>query len=266
MSGLSVLAKLRALLAREAPEQAQVIREALRKTAQTGREHSVVGLADEGGQSAINRGTESTVKPNQFDVRRAKQASGQPAVVDFHTHPDAIPFIVRPSQPDLEFYSSEWGPVRGRDIRTLIATPPGSDGGFKSGSAYNFFATEDPAKVLDPALFDKVRNELQFAARPKGSLRSLLDEPMISQYIEDSGENIGTLLEDASPLFLMRHQANKGLGRHELELGGYRLTPDPEITDREVFRRLENPILDFLKSKGFAQGGLAQYRECACGR
>lgn len=52
MPPISVLAKLRALLAREAPQQADVIREALRQTAQTGREHSVIGLANEGGASA----------------------------------------------------------------------------------------------------------------------------------------------------------------------------------------------------------------------
>ena len=56
MPPLSTLAKLRALLAREAPQQAEVIRDALRQTAQTGREHSVIGLADEGGASAITRG------------------------------------------------------------------------------------------------------------------------------------------------------------------------------------------------------------------
>lgn len=258
MPPLSTLAKLRALLMREAPQQADVIRDALRQTAQTGREHSVIGLANEGGPSVVTRGTYDAVTPNRFDVKHARQAPGQPAIVDFHTHPGGTggAFSVNPSRPDLEFYTTEWGPTAGRDVRTLIATPANRQSGLRQ-SAYNFFATDDPAKVLDPTLFRSARSELQFAARPKGSLRGLLDDPVMRTYLEGD-DDIGILLEEAAPLLMMRHQAGKGLGRHELELGRKQLAPDPDVTDVELFRRLEGPSLEFLKSKGFQKGGVVK--------
>ncbi|MEN9885709.1 MAG: hypothetical protein RL758_287, partial [Pseudomonadota bacterium] len=120
MPPVSTLAKLRALLMREAPQQADVIRDALRQTAQTGREHSVIGLANEGGPSAITRGAESSVKPNAFDLRTALRAPGAPAIVDFHTHPGSgfSVFETAPSRQDFTFYSSEYPPTRfARDIR-----------------------------------------------------------------------------------------------------------------------------------------------------
>jgi hypothetical protein len=271
MPGLSALAKLRALLAREAPQQADVIREALRQTAQTGREHSVIGLADEGGASAITRGKESAVTPNRFDISAARRAPGAPAIVDFHTHPGGAggAFSVNPSRPDLEFYTIEWGPTAGRDVRTLIATPANRQSGLRQ-SAYNFFATRDPANVLDPKTFSKARQELQFAARPSGSLRGLLDDPIMRSYLEGD-DDISILLEEAAPLLMMRYQAGKGLGRHELELGRKQLAPDPDVTDVELFRRLEGPALEFLKSKKFKQGGVVQgplnyIKECSRGR
>lgn len=268
MPPVSVLAKLRALLAREAPQQAEVIREAMRQTARTGLEHSVIGLADEGGASALTRGKEAAVTPNRFDIEHARRSPGQPAIVDFHTHPGGQggAFSVNPSRPDLEFYSTEWAPTAGRDLRTLIATPATRANNLRS-SAYNFFATQDPS-ILDPKTFSKARQELQFAARPSGSLRGLLDDPVMRSYLEGD-DDISILLEEAAPLLMMRHQANKGLGRHELEFGRKQLAPDPSVTDVEVFRRLEGPALEFLKSKKFKQGGavrgsLNHMKECSC--
>jgi len=63
------------------------------------------------------------------------------------------------------------------------------------------------------------------------------------------------LLEDATPLALMRYRAGQGLGRHELQLGGAQLAPSPGATDIELFRQLERPAMELLKSKKFAEGG-----------
>jgi len=270
MPPVSTLAKLRALLAREAPEQAATIREALRQTAQTGREHSVIGLAREGGPSAITRGGDSSVKPNTFDLRAALRAPGAPAIVDFHTHPGAgfSVFETAPSRQDFTFYSSEYPPARSaRDIRTLIAVPP-ERGGMRRGTSYNFFATDNPQRVFDPKALDAARFELQRAGS-KGAFRSVQDDPLFREYF-DYGGDLGELLEDVSPLSLLRYRAGQGLGRHELQLGNKQLTPSPESTDTELFRRLEGPSLEVLRSKKFKQGGavrgaLNYVKECSCG-
>ena len=47
----------------------------------------------------------------------------------------------------------------------------------------------------------------------------------------------------------------KGLGRHELQLGGTKLAQSPGATDVELFRQLEGPALEILRSKKFAEGG-----------
>lgn len=269
MPPVSVLAKLRALLAREAPEQANVIREALRQTAQTGREHSVIGLANEGGASAITRGTESSVKPNAFDLRAARRAPGDPAIVDFHTHPGAgfSIFETAPSRQDFTFYSTEYPPTRtGRDIRTLIAVPPTRDG-MRRGTSYNFFATDNPQRVFDPKMLDAARFELQRAGS-KGAFRSIQDDPLFREYF-DYGGDLGELLEDVSPLTLLRYRSGQGLGRHELQLGNKQLTPSPDSTDTELFRRLEGPAVEVLRSRKFQQGGavrgaLNHVKECSC--
>ena len=148
--GLSSLMKL---LSKEAPEQANKIREALRLTKQTGREHSVIGLANEGGESVITRGSESAVLPNSFDLRTAKRAPGSPTIVDFHTHPgQGTIFETAPSRQDFQFYSSEYPSKAGRDLRTLVAVPPTKDGARRTTS-YNFFETQDPAKKVLLNLF-----------------------------------------------------------------------------------------------------------------
>lgn len=265
MSKVSVLAKLRTLLAREAPEQAATIREALRQTAQTGREHSVIGLANEGGESMITRGTVDRVTPNAFDLKAARRAPGNPQIIDFHTHPSREAFVVQPSQDDLTFYSTSY--PAGRELRTLIASHPERMDP-RSRAAYNFFATDNPAQVLSPLAFTNARKELQFAARPKGPLRSIQDDPILREYL-DSGGDVGALLDDSSSLLFMRYLANKGVGRHEMELGGRQAAPNPSVTDTELFRRMEGPALEFLKSKKFQKGGavrgaLNYVKECSC--
>jgi len=251
--GLSALRKFKELINREAPEQANKIREALRLTNQTGREHSVIGLANEGGESVITRGTESAVLPNSFDLRTAKRAPGSPTIVDFHTHPgQGTIFETAPSRQDFQFYSSEYPSKAGRDLRTLVAVPPTKDGTRRTTS-YNFFETQDPGKVFDPYTLDNARFELQRAGK-KGSFKSIQDDPALRDYF-DYGGDLASLLEDATPLALMRYRAGQGLGRHELQLGGAQLAPSPGATDIELFRQLERPAMELLKSKKFAEGG-----------
>ena len=252
--GLSALRKFRELINREAPEQANKIREALRLTKQTGREHSVIGLANEGGESVITRGTESSVMPNSFDLRTAKSAPGSPTIVDFHTHPSEgySIFQTAPSRKDFEFYSREYPSKAGRDLRTLVAVPPTKDGA-RNTTSYNFFETRDPSKVFDPNILDSARYELQHAGK-RGSFKSIQDDPVLREYF-DYGGDLASLLEDATPLALMRYRAGQGLGRHELQLGGTKLAPTPGATDVELFRQLERPAVELLKSKKFAKGG-----------
>jgi hypothetical protein len=261
MAPVSALAKLRALLAREAPEQAGVVREALRRTGQTGREHSVIGLTNEGGASSITRGTESSVTPNEYDLRQAVRAPGAPSILDFHTHPGAgfSIFETAPSRQDFSFYSTNYPPAKtGRDIRTLIAVPPTRDG-MRRATSYNFFSTDNPQRVFDPKMLDAARFELQRAGS-KGAFKS----------IQDDRGDLGELLEDVSPLTLLRYRSGQGLGRHELQLGNKQITPSPESTDTELFRRLEGPAVEVLRSKKFQKGGavrgaLNTVKECSCG-
>jgi hypothetical protein len=88
----------------------------------------------------------------------------------------------------------------------------------------------------------------------KGSFKSIQDDPVLREYF-DYGGDLGSLLEDATPLALMRYRAGQGIGRHELQLGGKQLTPSSEVTDIELFRQLERPAMEVLKSKKFAEGG-----------
>ena len=120
MPPVSVLAKLRALLAREAPEQAAVIREGLRGTAATGREHSVVGAATQGGPSRLTMGEEGSVVPNRRDLMRAIGEGADVPIVDFHTHPGEgySVFEAAPSRQDFSFYAKNYPLVGTRDLRT----------------------------------------------------------------------------------------------------------------------------------------------------
>jgi hypothetical protein len=134
----------------------------------------------------------------------------------------------------------------------MIAVPPTRDGARRSTS-YNFFETQDPAKVFDPRTLDAARFEMQRAGG-KGSFKSIQDDPALREYF-DYGGDLGSILEDAAPLALMRYRAGQGLGRHELQLGGSQLAPNPGATDVELFRQLEGPALEILRSKKFAEGG-----------
>jgi len=269
MSKVSVLAKLRTLLAREAPEQAGTIREALRQTARTGREHSVVGLSNQGGAANIARGEFDTVTPDPLEILAAKMARNKNPIVDFHTHPSGpdTSLFTGPSPKDLEFYSSVWAPTKGREVRTIIATPTNRLQNLPNPT-YNFFATDDTARVLDPRMFDLSRFELQKAARPGGILRKIQDDPIMRAYLE-SGGDLGTLIEELSPILTMSRQSQKGLGRHEFEIGNQPIKSDPNVTPTELFKRFENPSLELLRSKKFKQGGavrspLNKIKECSC--
>jgi len=191
--------------------------------------------------------------PNSFDLRTARRAPGSPAIVDFHTHPgQGTIFETAPSRQDFQFYATEYPSKAGRDLKTLIAVPPTRDGARRTTS-YNFFETQDPAKVFDPRTLDSARYELQRAGK-KGSFKSIQDDPVLREYF-DYGGDIGSLLEDAAPLALLRYRAGQGLGRHELQLGGTQLAPSPGATDLELFRQLEGPSVEILRSKKFAEGG-----------
>ena len=256
------LAALRRLLMREAPAQRAPIEEALRRTARTDREHSVVGTA-EGRPGRVTEGGENFVTPSPSDIRSAVHIADGP-VIDFHTHPPGYTaFDVAPSDLDLQFYSSAY-PLAGRELRTMIALPPRRDGARDSyGTAFNFFATDNPAAMLDPRRFSTARYELQHAAR-KGKFRALQDDAAMREYF-DYGGDIGDLLGDVSPLMLMRLKAAQGLARHAVQLGGRNLSPNPDATDARVFRTIEPAAIEFLRAKGLARGGLAQLKECGCG-
>jgi hypothetical protein len=279
MSKVSVLAKLRTLLAREAPEQAAAAREGLRRSAANNVEVSVVGAADKPIGGRITMGKTDEVSPNQRDVLNALTLAGKSPVFDFHTHPSfgskgaLARFGVRPS--DRDFLSwSDYGPKlsEDRELLTLIAQAPSAKN--KAPAAYNFFATNKPGVVFDPRSFENAQKELTSAARPNQALRPLLDDPVIRAYMDrgDPSEyrDLGTLLEEVSPLILLRHQATKGLGRHELDLGRLRLVQgEPEVTNAELFRRMEGPAMQVLRNKKFKQGGavrspLNKIKECSC--
>ena len=245
---------LRAMLSREAPEQAAPVREALTETARTGKEHSVIGLAQEGGKSVVSRGTESSVLPNKFDLKAALRDPGRGPILDFHTHPGKgfSFFETAPSRQDFSFYSEQY--PQSRELRSVIAVPPERAAGRRT--SYNLFVTDKPKTVLDPRTLDAARFELQRAGS-KGAFRSLADDPLFREYFEYGGD-LGELLEDASSLMLQRYRAQQGAGRHELQLGGKQITPNFESTDTEMFRRMEGPATEVLRSKKFAEGGLVK--------
>ncbi len=261
---VSVLAKLRALLVREAPQQVVPIREALRRTAATNLEHGVVGVTDRGGESVITRGNAISVKADPSDLRHAKNSGSN--VIDFHTHPNpSVGFFgVAPSKMDFSYYGKQYPFTGDRELRTLIATPPVREPGVRQGASFNFFATDNPSKVFDPMMSDLTKWELQRAAR-RGKFDSVKDSPMLRSYL-DSGGSMEELLGEVAPLLYLRRRAEQGLGRHEFEFGGRRLAPDPESNDVSVFKLLEPNSMDVIRAQKFASGGLAQYKECNCGR
>jgi hypothetical protein len=257
------LAKLMLLLRREAPAQADVAREALRRAAQVDREMSVVGAADAAPlPSKITVGARDRVTPNPKDVARAK-ASGR-SVLDFHTHPAAYEgnvFGVSPSGDDLKMYANDYPDMfsSGTELRTLIAMPPSRP----ERTAYHFFATDDPATILSPTAADAARYELQRAGS-RGRFSHIIDDPLFRDYFEYGGD-IGDLLAESSVLGLLARRAQQGRGRQELMLPtGNTVTPLREATPAELYRRMEPAMLEVLRERNFARGGLAQAKECSC--
>jgi hypothetical protein len=126
------MSSLLKLVAREAPEQFQSIRNALIKSFNTGLEHSVVGSTRIGGPSQITAGEYATVKPNVVDVSNARQRIKQSPLVDFHTHPAGeSDFNINPSPSDLNSWNTSYrtstGGMLPNEVKTLIAHPPNRD-------------------------------------------------------------------------------------------------------------------------------------------
>lgn len=265
------LRRLMMLLRREAPAQAEAAREALLRSAASGREAAVIGSAElpVGGQVVL--GEAGRVMPSRMDREAALIMDPTRAhVFDFHTHPaQGMPeaperFGVRPSREfDVPMWRDQYGGAlggRGRELRTVIAQPPSRSN--RTGTGYSFFATDKPLAVFDPRGMDAARKELQYASG-RGRFGTVKDEPAFRDYFDYGGE-LSDLVEDLAPLLYLRHKAAQGLGRQELQLTGRTLTPDPAATEQRFFRLVEPEALELLKAKKLARGGLAQVKECRC--
>jgi len=273
---LSGLGALRAILAREAPAQAESILQALNRTARTGNETSVVGsslTSNPNFLSTLTEGTAHSVIPNAADRRRAL-FSGEP-IADFHTHPEAIPFSVRPSQADIVTWrNSVPDPLFSRtvssspEMRVMIATPPvKGDVGERAKTASMFFGTDRPRTVFNPNDFNNARYELQ-RGLSKGKLGDYMSDPNIRDAVENYGVDMADMVGEMSPLALMRHyDVNRGLGRSEINLGGVSEVPGGWLTDNDLFEFFTPGMLDLLKSKKLATGGLIEpvKKGCSCG-
>jgi hypothetical protein len=257
------MSSLLKLVAREAPEQFNSIREALIKAFKTDLEQSVVGSTHIGGPSQVVSGKNSSVSPSKADIAKAKQNLGQSGLIDFHTHPNhnftsfKSDFRIRPSDADLQYWMSNYGNARTattpNEIKTMIGSPPQRQDG--TTSAYNFFATNKPNQTLDRRAYDAARYELQ---RSK-SLQSLKDNPVVGQYL-DTGGTLGDLFESASPMLLQKLYAQRGLGRHDMRLSNMP-TAGPLGTESSLFNEIVNPAMEVLDSKkfgSFADGGIVQ--------
>ena len=251
------LAKLRELLQRESPEQAAAVRQALRESARTGKEVSVIGAADRpvGGRLVV--GEREQVIPSAAD-RSASLLSDRP-ILDMHTHPQGT-MGVRPSKEDFAYYRDNYGSqVRSgatpRELRTLIAQPPEPD--IRARAAYNFFATDKPLAVFDPRRIDDARYELQRGAA-RGKFRSVQDDPLMREYFEYGGD-IADLMDEAAALALLRHRAAEGKGRHELVLGGRSFTPNREASEQRFFDMITPEMLELFRAKKLARGGAVNF-------
>lgn len=258
------MSSLLKLVAREAPEQFQSIREALLRTFNTGLEHSVIGSTRTGGPSQVVQGKEISVIPSKADIAKAKQNLGQSGLIDFHTHPNAAnlgllepEFRIRPSDADLQYWMSNYGGRRTattpNEIKTMIGTPPNRQEGVTS--SYNFFATDKPNQTLDRRAYDAARYELQ-RSKP---LQALKDNPVVGQYL-DAGGTFGDVIGSASPMLLQKFYAQKGLGRHDMRLSNAP-TSAPTVTESNLFNEIVNPAMEVLDSKkfgSFADGGIVQ--------
>lgn len=252
------MSSLLKLVAREAPEQFQSIRNALYRTFHTGLEHSVVGSTHMGGPSEVIQGTISSAVPNKLDIRAARRNIDQSPLIDFHTHPSqnqaVSEFKVRPSDTDLRFWMNQYGssymPKWPNEARVMVGTP--ANKGERTTGAYNFFATDKPAQTLNPAAYEAAKYELQ-RSKP---LQTLKDNPLVGEYL-DTGGDLGDLMDSASPLLLQKYFAEKGLGRHEMQLSNRPVT-SPSVTEQELFNQIANPAMEVLGSKrfeSFAKGG-----------
>lgn len=263
MSG--ALAKLMQLLRREAPAQAETAREALRRAAATGNEQAVVGVAENAPlPSRIVAGRPESVVPSARD--RARALAERRSVIDLHTHPaadtSATLFAVAPSKTDLAYYAANYPELfpRGTELRTLIATPPSASG--RTGTGFHMFATDDPATMLSPSAADAARYELQRAGA-RGRFASIVDDPLFKDYF-DYGNDLGDVLDEASTMALLGLRAQQGRGRQELLLPrGRTVTPDPQTTPAEFYRRLAPSMIELLRERKFARGGIAQVKERA---
>jgi hypothetical protein len=250
------MSSLLKLVAREAPEQFQSIREALLRTFNTGLEHSVIGSTRMGGPSKVVQGINDSVTPSKLDVVNARRNIDQSGLIDFHTHPrqnnSVSEFKVTPSDADLQTWMSYYGGSRTattpNEIKTMVGSPPSRQDGVTS--AYNFFATNKPNQTLDRRAYDAARYELQ---RSK-SLQSLKDIPEVRQYL-DTGGTLGDVLSSASPMVLQKLYAQKGLGRHDMRLSNAPVA-GPLGTESNLFDQIVNPSLEVLKAKRFAEGGM----------
>jgi hypothetical protein len=250
----SGLARLRELLAREAPAQSQSVRNAVSAAGLANKEAAVVGAADAPIGGRVVLGEYAEVLPNAADRAQAL-LSGRP-VLDAHTHPRGT-FGVRPSKEDFAYWRDNYGAqVRSqpgpRELRTLIVQPPEPD--VRARSAYNFFATDKPLAVFDPSRIDDARYELQRGAA-RGKFRSVQDDPLMREYF-DYGGDIADLMDEAASLTLLRHRAQQGLGRHELVFGGRSLTPNREASEQRLFDMITPEALEMFRAKKMAAGGL----------
>lgn len=255
----AAMRQFKQMVTREAPEQYKPITDAMRQSAQTGLEHSVIGNTDSGGESFVTRGKKESVVPNDFDRDMALYSPGSPNIIDFHTHPGGYtPFGVEPSPKDLAAYSEQYRRMaKDRELRTLIAIPPErveflSQDIARPRTAYNLFATNDPS-LLSAKTADEMRYELQRAGR-HGAFDAVRSDPRFKDYFENYGD-MGDTLGDAASLMMQRYRALQGKGRHELQLSGAPMDSGSEVTNSALFDALLNPAMQVLEGKKFAEGG-----------
>lgn len=249
MAELGALAKLRRLLTELAPAQQNAAEEALRRAGKVNVEHSVVGGVDDYGMPArITQGSQYQVTPDRRAIRRAQDLGGP--ILDMHTHPyGATDFDVAPSATDFDYWSHNY---TGKQLlRTLIAQPPLRDIGSRAG--FSFFETDNPMKVFNSKMLDTARFDAQRAAA-KGSFSRIKDDPLLADYF-DYGGDIGDVVGDAMPLAYLGRQADKGLGRQIVTLGGRPMTPNREATQQRAYQVLQPEMLEFLRKNKYARGG-----------
>lgn len=251
---MSPLAKLMMLLREEAPAQADRVREALRRTMNTGLEHSVIGPAMEDVRgSSIGVGKKDSVVPNRADYDFAS-ASGQP-ILDFHTHPlqpgETSSVVVAPSAQDLYYYPGAYEHAR-RGVRTLIAQPPLPSE--RKASAFNFFETDRPQYAFDPSDRLKAVLELQHSAY-KGAFDPVVKSPDLVTHFE-AADDLGDVIGDFAPLALLRRRAEQGLGRSVIGLPSQPISPfAPQVSWATLYDRLQPIMLEELRRKKLARGG-----------